>query len=65
MTQVKSYIIGFTLPKLINNTLKYVNPDFTVIYLKMFDQALKIEAHLRDYQEAKWNHFGIIHKLHF
>jgi len=36
MTQVKSYIMSYSLPTIINKTLKYVKPEFTVIYLDLF-----------------------------
>lgn len=55
----------YSVPKVINQTLKYISPDFTVIYLDLFEQAMKIESHHRDYIEAKIKHFGALHKMHF
>ena len=33
MTQVKSYILGYLLPKAINRSLKFLTPKLTLIYL--------------------------------
>lgn len=64
MTQVKQYIMSYSLPTIINKTLKNVNPEFTVIYLDLFVQAYKIEGHLRDYMQGKKTHNAAIQKLH-
>lgn len=39
MTQVKAYIMSYSLPTIINKTLKYVKPEYTAIYLNLFEQA--------------------------
>ena len=57
MTQVKSYVMTYTLPKIINKTLPYVTSEFTLSYLDLFDQAMLIENHLRDYNDYKINHY--------
>lgn len=54
----------YSLPTIINKTLKYVKPEFTVIYLDLFAQAQKIEGHLRDYMQGKKAHNMAIQKLH-
>lgn len=50
----------YSLPSIINKTLKYVTPEYTVIYLDLFDQSMKIERHLRDYMEGKIKHYTAI-----
>jgi len=56
MTQVKQYVMSYSLPTIINKTLKNVTPEFTVIYFELFVQAYKIEGHLRDYMQGKKDH---------
>lgn len=49
ITQVKSFIISHIIPKFVNKSLKFLEPKHTLIYLDLFNQAMKIEGHLRDY----------------
>jgi len=60
MTQVKAYIMSYSLPTIINRTLKFVKPEYTVIYLDLFQSAQRIENHMRDYAEAKKKHLSCI-----
>ena len=57
MTQVKSYIISYLLPKAINRSLKFLTPKLTLIYLQVINKAMEIEVHLRDLLEIKVKHF--------
>jgi hypothetical protein len=49
MTQVKSYIMSYLVPKAVNSSLSFLTPQLTLIYIDLLDQAMEIEGHLRDY----------------
>jgi hypothetical protein len=56
MTQVKSYILGYLLPKAINRSLKFLTPKLTLIYLQVIEKAMQIEMHMRPSLEPKVKH---------
>jgi hypothetical protein len=60
MTQVKSYIISYLVPKAINSSLTFLTPEMSLIYMDLLDQAMEIEGHLRDYGTLKKTHFTAI-----
>jgi len=61
---VKSYILGYLLPKAINRSLKFLTPKLTLIYLQVIEKAMQIEMHMRPLLEAKVKHLQLIQKLH-
>ena len=60
MTQVKSYIMGNLLPRVVNKSLPFLDANLTLIYFDLFDQAMLIETHLRDYHQIKIDHLKAI-----
>lgn len=64
MTQVKSYIMSYLVPKAVNSSLSFLTPQLTLIYIDLLDQAMEIEGHLRDYGTQKKTHFTAIQSMH-
>lgn len=60
MTQAKSYIMTYLVPKAVNSSLTFLTPQLTLIYFDLLDQAMEIEGHLKDYGTLKKNHFTAI-----
>jgi hypothetical protein len=53
MTQVTAYIMSYLVPKAINNSLPFLTPQLSLIYMDLLEQAMEIEGHLRDYGSIK------------
>lgn len=60
ITQVKSYIISYLVPKAINSSLCFLTPDLTITYLGLLEQSMTIEEHLKDYNTARMAHYEVI-----
>ena len=60
MTQVKNYIMGNLLPRVVNKSLPFLDANLTLVYFGLFDQAMLIETHLRDYHGVKIDHMKAI-----
>lgn len=64
MTQVKNYIMTYLVPTMINKSLTFLTPQLSLVYMDLLDQAMEIEAHLRDYGTHKKKHFTAIQSMH-
>lgn len=64
MTQVKSYIISYLVPKAINSSLCFLTPDLSLTYLGLLEQTMTIEEHLKEYNPIRIAHYDIIQSMH-
>lgn len=64
MTQVKNYIQNTLVPIAINKSLGFVTPHHTLKYMRLFEQAMHIEGHMRDYHADRMSHLKVIQGLH-
>jgi hypothetical protein len=60
ITQVKTYIITYLVPKAINSSLCFLTSDLSLAYLGLLEQSMIIEEHLKEYNLIRITHYVVI-----